>query len=269
MSNIEPIENYVIRQLDDSNLLVWPSKAQSGCSIEEVKVKATIRSGKIFVVLTNATGFLLRCHSQALNAEISVTKVSGPKLSGKEDSYSLLTVEFEGDHQTRSLNPYKELLIKEVADIIHRTFYHDLAKEIVANLSDSDLEIQGTMLSVKTYNHPDSIANTCEMFEIYVAHKPNGKEARYLFAKYFLNVELTDNYISVLLSGERVSKKNGQIGATIFGEVDKYIISKVALGLAKSKFIPEENMAGTTTYTNENGIPAIKVVFNRQLIKTQ
>ena len=105
MSSLEPIENYVVRQLDDSNLLVWPSKAQSGCSIEEVNVKADIRNGKIIVVLTSATGALLRCHSEALNAEISVTKVSSLELSGKKDSYSLLTVEFEGDHQPRILRP--------------------------------------------------------------------------------------------------------------------------------------------------------------------
>lgn len=269
MSTVEPIENYVVRQLQNSNLLVWPSKAQSGCSIEEVNVKANLRNGKIIVVLTSATGTLLRCHSESLSAEILVAKVSGSELLGKDDSYSPLTIEFEGIHQPRTLRPYKELLIKEVADIILSIFYHDFAKRIVTNLSNSDVKLHGIMLSVKAYNHPDSIANSCERFEIFVAHKPNGKEARYLFAKYFLNVELTDNYISVLLSGERVSKKNGQIGATIFGEVDKYIISKVALGLAKSKFIPEENMAGTTTYTNENGIPAIKVVFNRQLNKTQ
>lgn len=248
------LENYTSTRLTDHSFIVWPARPNYGCALEEVKIRAEVRNGGLRAILTSATATMLRCHADILFANITLEK----------ESERIASISFEGDKSAKTLKPYKALLVREVRDILQKHSDNDeLAQGIIQRLTSIDLEIRELELSMQAYSDASSIPGEKEIFDIFVAsHHKNHKSKIHLFAKYRLEIDILDEKVIAILSGERITK-NGSFGDTIYANVVRTLLSKVALGIFREGYIEEPNIAGTTSFLEREGASIIKVVFNR------
>lgn len=255
MSTQFSLENHTSTNLNDRSFIVWPARPNSGCTLERVNVNSEVRDGTIRAILTSATTTILRCHLDVIFANIIL----------KNQPKQIISISFEGDKNTKTLKPYINLLLREIGDILQKlNAPGDLAQGIVRRLSSIDLEIKELKLSVRAYNEANSISGKKEFFDIFVASHTKKQESQmHLFAKYRLQIDISEEEVTAILSGERIVK-NGSFGDTMYAEVVKSLIANVALGLFWEGYIEERDLEGITSFLlDRNGIPVIKVVFKR------
>jgi len=247
------LESFVANSLTSRKFTVWPVSSKFGCYLEKVAIEAESSNGVLTALLYSVTGKVLRCHSDILTSTIAIN--TNPEIP--------LTVNFEGRSGNKTLSPYRGLLIREIYDLLQERYRSpNIAQGIVRSLTSSDLEIRELELSIRAYNKPESVSGIKELFDIFIASHPKGKQQEYFFAKYSLEIDISENEVITMLSGERITN-NGSLGDTIYGSVVKEIVSKVALRLYRGCYIDAPSMAGITSFLIKEGVPTIKIVFKR------